>query len=251
MHVAGGMEQLVSFGFLAPPTLFISLGLLGALLALRWRHAGLAVTLAASLCLYAAATPAISSWLMQRIEAGLPQHTDLSRAQAIVVLGGDVQPGNGGDIPDALGPLSLERVVLAAQAYRRLHLPVAVSGGRVAGMRASEGALMKAALQDNFAVPVTWNEDRSRTTWENAVFTARLLRPARVTTVVLVSQAWHLPRALWAFERAGLQALPWLAPRTALHLDRPGDLLPSIGALHNSFYALHEMIGGLYYRLLH
>ena len=124
--------------------------------------------------------------------------------------------GNGADIADALGPLSLERVVLAARAYRQLHLPVAVSGGRVDKARSSEAALMKAALETDFAVPVAWSEDASRTTWENAVYTARLLQPGRDRTVVLVSQAWHLPRAIWAFERVGLQALPWPAPRTVL-----------------------------------
>jgi uncharacterized SAM-binding protein YcdF (DUF218 family) len=64
-----------------------------------------------------------------------------------------------------------------------------------------------------------------------------------------VTQAWHLPRAIWAFERAGLRALPWPAPRTVLHADEIDDFLPSIVALHDSFYALHELIGGVYYRL--
>ena len=113
----------------------------------------------------------------------------------------------------------------------------------------TEGALMKTALETDFAVPVAWNEDRSRTTWENAVDTARLLQPEKLTTVVLVSHAWHLPRALWAFERVGLKALPWPAPRTALRLNRIEDFLPNLTALHDTFYALHEMIGGVYYRL--
>lgn len=240
-----------SFGIFALPTVFIALSLAGALIALVWRRAGIVLTLASSLSLYAAATPALSSYLLQRVESTLPQNVDLGTAQVIVVLGGDVRRGNGADIPDTLGPLSLERVVLGAQAYRRLHLPIVVSGGRVAGAHASEAALMKAALADNFAVPVAWNEDRSRTTWENAVYTARLLQPAKLATVVLVSQAWHLPRALWAFERAGLKALPWPAPRTALRLGGFGDFLPSLAALNGTFYALHELIGGAYYRLRH
>jgi uncharacterized SAM-binding protein YcdF (DUF218 family) len=239
------------FGIFALPTVFIALSLAGALIALVWRRAGIVLTLVSSLSLYAAATPTLSSYLLQRVESTLPQNVDLGTAQVIVVLGGDVRRGNGADIPDTLGPLSLERVVLGAQAYRRLHLPIVVSGGRVAGAHASEGALMKAALADNFAVPVAWNEDRSRTTWENAVYTARLLQPEKLATVVLVSQAWHLPRALWAFERAGLKALPWPAPRTVLRLGGFGDFLPSLAGLNGTFYALHELIGGAYYRLRH
>ena len=240
---------MVSYGFLAPPTIFIVLGLVGALTALVWRRTGVALALIAGLCLYAAAIPAVASYLLRRVEAALPRNVDLKAAQAIVVLGGDVRRGNGGDIPDRLGRLSLERVMFGALAYRRLHLPVVVSGGIVGGAQASAGALMKAALEEDFAVPVAWSEDRSRTTWENALYTARLLLPEKLTTVVVVTEAWHLPRAIWAFERVGLKALPWPAPRTAPRLGEVSDFLPSLGALHDTYYALHEMIGGVFYRL--
>ncbi len=242
------MASLVSFGVLEPPTIFIVLSLVGALIALVWRRSGIGLALASSLFLYVAATPAASSYLLQRVESALPQNVDLSGAQAIVVLGGDVRGGDG-ETPDRLGPLSLERMVFAAEAHRRLHLPVVVTGGRLTGAHASLGALMKAALEQDFAVPVAWNEDQSHTTWENALYTARLLLPEKLTTVVLVSHAWHLPRGLWAFERVGLKALPWPAPRTAVRLDRVGNFLPSISALHDTFYALHEMIGAAYYPL--
>ena len=243
------MERLLSHGFLAVPTVFITICLLGALMALRWRGAGIAIVLGASLCLFTAATPALSSYLLHRAEAGLPQAAALDKAQAIVVLGGDVEPGNGADIPDRLSALSLERVAFAAAAYRRLHLPVAISGGHPAGTRESEAALMKAALETDFEVPVRWVEARSRNTWENAADTARLLRPAGIRTVVIVTQAWHLPRALWSFERAGFIALPWPAPRDAVRAGRPGDFLPDATSLIDSYHALHELIGGVYYRL--
>jgi uncharacterized SAM-binding protein YcdF (DUF218 family) len=245
------MERLFAYGFLAPPTILITLALAGALAALRWRRVGGVLALGSSLCLYGAAMPALSSYLMQRVESAIPQHPDLRTAQAIVVLGADVRLGNGADIPDTLGPLSLERVVLAAAAYRRLKLPVAVSGGRVGGAHQSEGALMRAALDADFAVPVRWNEDRSRTTWENALYTSRLLLPQQIVTVVLVTQAWHMPRALWSFERVGFTALPWPAPREVPQPHRTADFLPSVAALQQTFYALHEMIGGAYYRLRH
>lgn len=243
------MSSVVSHGFLAPPAVFITLCLAGALLAFVWRRIGLAIVLPASLCLFAAATPALSSYLLRRVEAEIPATPDFRSAQAIVVLGGDQRVGDGGMIPDTLGPLSLERVFFAAEAYRQQHLPVAVSGGRASGVHASSAELMKPIIERDFAIPVFWSEDRSRTTYENAIFTAALLRPQNIGTVILVTQAWHLPRAIWSFERAGLRALPWNAPRTATRMDGIDDFLPSIASLHDSFYALHELIGGLYYRL--
>src|SRR6266851_1575217 len=245
------MYDLISYGFLTPPAVLIVLCLIGGLLALVWRGFGVAVVIVSATKLYLLSMPVASSWLLERVEAGLPETPGLSAAQAIVVLGGDVHLGDGKAVPDNLGPLSLERVLYAAQAYRTLHLPVAVSGGPVLGSDATVGGLMKEALERDFAVPVAWNEDRSRTTQENALFTARLLRGEGIATVVLVSHAWHLPRALWSFERAGLQPLPWPAPRSVVRLRRIDDFLPSIAALHDSFYALHEMFGGLYYRLRH
>jgi len=110
---------------------------------------------------------------------------------------------------------------------------------------------MRAALERDFDVPVTWSDDQSRTTYENALYTARLLSPDHIASVIIVTHAWHLPRALWAFEHAGLHALPWPVPRDVVRLQRIDDVLPSIAALHESSYALHEMIGGLWYRLRH
>jgi uncharacterized SAM-binding protein YcdF (DUF218 family) len=240
-------------GVLAPPVVFIALCLIGALLAPTWQRAGIGLMLVSSACLFALATPALSSALLRWVEAGLPLDLDTARdygdAQAIVVLGGDTRAG--GSDGDRLGPLSLERVVFAAEAYRRLHLPIAVSGGSPPDARTSEAGLMKAALERDFAVPVRWTEDRSRTTWENAAYTARLLQPEKLTSVVVVTQAWHMPRALWAFERAGFKPLPWSVGLDGFRANRLDDFLPSIAGLHDSYFALHELIGGFYYRLRH
>src|SRR5947209_2879318 len=183
------MLDLVSYGALAPPAVFILLSLAGALLALVWRRVGLSIVLAAVLCLYVLATPAFSSWLSRRVEAETPENPDFGSAQAIVVVGGDVRLGDDGK-PDTLGPNSLERLLFAAQAFRRLRLPVAVSGGPAEGSQQPAGDLMKTVLERDYAVPVVWNENRSATTIENARYMAPLLAAARVKTVIVVTQPW-------------------------------------------------------------
>jgi uncharacterized SAM-binding protein YcdF (DUF218 family) len=244
------MFDLVSYGALAPPEVFILFAVFGALLAIWRRGLGLAIVLTASLCLYLLATPVVSSWLMRTAEAGLLDNPDFRGAQAIVVLGADVHRGADGE-PDTLGTYSTERVVYAVAAYRRLHLPVAVSGGPAEELSTAAGDLMQAALAQDFGIPVTWEENRSTTTWENAVDTKPLLDAARITDVVLVTHAWHMRRALWCFGRIGLRALPWPAPRDVLRADRIRDFLPRPGSLQASFFALHELIGGVYYRIRH
>ena len=242
------MRSLVAHGFLAPPALFISICLLGTLAALVWPRFGIAIALASILCLFAVATPALSSYLTRQLEAEIPAGTDLSIAQAIVVLGADVQ-SPGGDVPDRLGPLSLERLFFTAGAYERLHLPVAVSGGQLGPGQPALAELMKVALETYFKVPVTWTENESQTTYENAFYTGRLLREQHVHTIVVVTQARDLPRALWSFERVGLRALPWQATLTPLDVNRIEDFLPDSKSLQASFFAFHELLGILYYRL--
>ena len=243
------MFDLLSYGALAPPEVFVLLALFGAMLAM-WRRLGVTIVLASSLCLYLLATPVISSCLMRTAEAGVPDNPDFTGALAIVVLSADVHRGADGQ-PDTLGPYTTQRVVYAAEAYRRLHLPVAVSGGPVEETSATAGDLMKEALTRDFGVPVGWDENRSETTWENAVDTKPLLDAAGITKVVLVTHSWHLRRALWCFERVGLRTVPWPAPRTALRVDHIQDFLPRSGSLQFSFLALHELIGGVYYRMRH
>ena len=244
------MRSLVSYGFLAPPVLFITLSLVGAIAALLWRRFGITVVLVSTLCLYVAATPAFSSYLAYQLETQIPSDIDFTDAEAIVVLGADVRRGDGRN-SDRIGPASLERLVLAVDAYRRLHLPIAVSGGRVADWHVAVGQLMKSGLEEYFGIPVTWSEEESRTTYENALYTARLLRREQINTVVVIAQAEDLPRAVWCFKRVGLRAIPWPAPRRVFKPDSVEDFLPDSKAFQQSFHALHEMIGSLYYRAIY
>src|SRR5205809_6910637 len=110
------MSDLIWYGFLTPPAVLILLSLAAALLALRWRGFGVALVILSSAVLYLPATPLVASTLLHDVELGIPESAALSSAQAIVVLGAAVHLGNGASAPDTLGPLSLERVVYAAEA---------------------------------------------------------------------------------------------------------------------------------------
>jgi len=241
------MPDLISYGFLAPPTVLILVSAMAAWFTLWHPRLGIATAIVTGTLLYLAAVPAVSTRMLQGVEVKVSPKPDFSAAQAIVVLGGGVHAGDGGQVPDTLGTESLERAVFAARAYRQLHLKLAAAGAGRPGHTA-EAVLMKSVLESDFDVPVAWVEDQSRSTWENAVDTTKMLKPEGITTVVVVTHAWHLKRALWSFERAGLHALPWPAPVTFDEPHRLDDYLPSTGALQDSYRALHEAIGMAYYR---
>lgn len=171
-------------------------------------------------------------------------------AQAIVILGGGVRraaPEFGGD---TLGRLSLERVRYGALVARATKLPVLVSGGSVHG-GTTEAALMKRALEQEFGVEVRWAEERSRDTRSNALESAAMLLPAGVTRVIIVAHGFDMPRATAEFRSSGLELIP--APTVVAAqryaFDSALELLPSMSALHGSYYALYELLGEAFRRL--
>jgi len=243
------MIDFISYEFLVPPTVLILVCAAAVWLTLWFPRFGIAVAIVATSLLYLASLPVVAARMLDDIEIKPPDTPDFSAAQAIVVLGGGIHRGDGDTVPDTPGTWTLERLDFAAHAYRRLNLKVAVSGGRPAGAHAAEAALMKTALEGDFSVPVSWVEPRSRSTYENALYTKQLLQADHVTTVLVVTDAWHMKRALWSFEHVGLHAIAWPAPPTYEEADRADDYLPSMQALQESYHALHEAIGLAYYQL--
>jgi len=124
---------------------------------------------------------------------------------------------------------------------------VLASGGALTPSIKPVGELMRDALAVEFRVPVRWTEAASRTTAENASLSAAILRPAGVTRVLLVTHAWHMPRAVAAFERAGFAVIAAPTRATSAPEWRVENFLPSAGALQRSNYALHEWLGLAWY----
>ncbi|QVM90778.1 YdcF family protein [Pseudomonas entomophila] len=175
------------------------------------------------------------------------------KADAIVVLGAGRERGDpawgGSDQPTYV---ALERMRFAAQLAKASGLPVVTSGGLHYGTPPSEAQLMADRLEADFGVKVAWKEEASRTTWENADFTAKLLQPLGIRRVVVVTQAWHMQRSRWSFERAGFEVLPAPVGFLGQEHARPfGGLLPEGRAMWQSGQLLNEAVGLLGYRLFY
>ncbi|WP_439863976.1 YdcF family protein [Pseudomonas antarctica] len=174
------------------------------------------------------------------------------RADAIVVLGSGRERGDpawGTDQPTGVG---LERQRYAARLAKASGLPVLTSGGLHYGTPPSEAQLMAVSMLDDFGVTVRWKEERSRTTWENAQMSAEMLLPQGIKRVVVVTQAWHMPRAVWSFEQAGFTVVP--APVGFLGVDngRPlGGWMPEFVSVWRSGQLINEAVGQVGYRLFY
>jgi len=165
--------------------------------------------------------------------------------QAIVILGGGVRrnaPEYGGD---TLARLTLERTRYGARVAKETGLPVLVSGGAPFGAVA-EAELMRTALAEEFGVSVTWVENRSRDTHENALYSARMLRTAGIKRIVLVTHSIDIRRARAEFEATGMQVVPAPTGLSTHGFASPLYLLPDMGALHTSHHAAYEWIAILW-----
>jgi len=174
------------------------------------------------------------------------------RADAIVVLGSGRERGDpawGSDQPTGIG---LERQRYAARLAKASGLPVLTTGGLHYGTPPSEAQLMAVSMQDDFGVDVRWKEERSRTTWENAQMSAGILLPEGIKRVVVVTQAWHMPRSVWSFEKAGFTVVPAPVGFLGVGNARPlGGWMPEFKSVWQSGQLINEAVGQLGYRLFY
>jgi uncharacterized SAM-binding protein YcdF (DUF218 family) len=234
---------------LVPPVNLVFLALAGMALARRRPAAGRRLALAAVLALLLLAMPVVPNLLLAGLEHGLEPATLQPAAQAIVILGGNAAPD--GPLPQQtqVGDLTLERLRGGAALARASGLPVLVTGGVVSAAGPPVAMLMATSLTQDFGLSARWIEPASATTWENAAFSAAILRREGIGTVLLVTHAWHMRRALIAFRAAGLTALPVpLLPEHRFDLTL-SSFVPRVSAWQRSYFALHEWIGCAWYAL--
>ncbi len=235
--------------FLPPGALFLLI-LLGVLLGAVSRRGGRTLIALGIIGLYLLSTPFVSQMAIQRVIELTPEPgAGAPEPQAIVVLGGTFNDGN----PPEVGRLTLERLHLAAIAHRETGLPILASAGPVTEAEVPGSRIMRQVLEDDFDVPVEWIEETSRDTWTNAKDSAAILQEAGIESVYLVSQAWHMPRAVRSFRWNALAARP--APPVEGEVDFPSlrlqHFLPNPRAMETSYYAAYEYAGLLWYRWEH
>lgn len=198
--------------------------------------------------LYLLSMPLIAHVLLAGWEHRIPA-TIAGNAAAIVVLGGgkshqSPEYGNG----TVLSP-TLVRLRYAAYLHRRTGLPILVSGGSPEGSPQTEAELMQDTLQREFSVPVRWIEGGSANTLENARLSYKMLAAENISTIYLVTHAWHMPRAQRVFQAAGFNVIPAATGYTTRYRLTLPDFLPSALALRDSALFFHEVIGTVWYRL--
>ncbi len=241
---------------LMPPTGLYLMILVGLLVRWRARRPALrrgATALAASgaLLTVALSLPVVSFLLLDGLQRfpSLDPAVESVDADVIVVLAGDVDcdpPEYGSDQPGALSQI---RCRYGAHLARRTGLPLVITGGVLRPDRRPASHVLRDYVEDELGVAVAWTEDAAKTTRGNARGVARLMKERGYARAAVVTNAWHMPRSVEAFEREGVDVLPApTGPHPAPSRILRG-LIPRARSVRDSSWALHEYVGMLWYRI--
>jgi uncharacterized SAM-binding protein YcdF (DUF218 family) len=195
----------------------------------------------------------VTAWLFVRtLEGGSPLQPTPSRpTDAIVVLSSGTYFANASHPEPEEGFETFLRSSHAALYFHRHPQPVVVSGGAVDTGDPAPADLMRLHLLRR-GVPdsMITVENRSRTTYENALDTARILLPKGIRRIALVTEGFHMTRARLCFRKQGFDVIAeaccyrTLEPRTVSDL-----LVPSIWAIKVNQAVVHEWSGLAWYRI--
>lgn len=165
---------------------------------------------------------------------------------AIVVLGGGIRPMR----PGSLGPdltEAADRLWYSAQLFHAVKAPLLLlsGGGDDDSVPEESEAEAMADFLEDLQVPRASMvlEAQSRNTRQNATFSAKLLREQGVDTIILVTSALHMSRALSLFQAEGLRVIPAPTDFEARYPSSAPAFLPDSAALNASGKVIKEIIG--------
>ncbi len=238
-----------------PPGINIILFLVAIMFWHRCRKIAIFLVMLSSLSLYLLSTPFFSKLLVLPLEKAFPplslSKLRQEKAQAIVVLGGGEKyaPEYKAYIPSNA---SSARLDYAVYLHEKSRLPILLSGGAVLDDPRSEASIMNKRLVALAGFSSTWLDKHSINTSQNARDTKVLLSKKGVNKIILVTSAYHMRRAMYAFRKEGISVI---AAPTDYHSGKGYQftlqqfmIYPS--SLRVSHLALHEYIAELWYKFL-
>lgn len=245
MHLTYLIKQLVD---VAVTPLVCALAICCAGIVARisgWRRAAAILWTVAALVVYAATTAPVANALLAPLEGRYAPLVDIRGLPVsdIVVLGSPYQPRDGIPITAALGDDGLARIAEGVRLMRQAHgARLLVSGGASEDQTASAIGYARFAVELGIDPDLIVKLDKSLDTKQEAASIFALLG---TSPFILVTSAYHMPRAMVLMHLAGARPIP--APTGQLATRQTGfgarAWVPSSASLRRTEHAIHEYIG--------
>ena len=240
---------------LLPVNFLIGIGVIGALLlATRFVALGRRLMISSMALLAICGFSPLGSWLLYPLEARFPPW-DASRGapDGIIVLGGSIDA----DLSEAHGETvvrgAADRIIAAAELARRYpNARVLFTGGspNLVSNDAREADYAGALFEGlGVAKARLMMERRSRNTQENAEFSRPMVAPKNGERWLLVTSAFHMPRSVGLFRKAGFNVEPFPVDwRIGGRSDLFAFSSIAIEGLSHTDVGLREWLGLIAYR---
>ncbi len=251
------LSKILGF-FLLPSNFLFCLALFCLLLAkTRFAQAGRTILTRTIIMLVIMAFSPLGHWLLLPLEARFSQPMDKEPFRApygIIVLGGSVNTVVSRARSSVAINESGERLIEAGYLARRFpEAKILFSGGsgQIIYNDMTEAAAVKPVFtQMGIAPNRIIYENRSKNTWQNALYTKKLLQSDSKRRWLLVTSAFHMSRSMGCFRKAGINVIPWPVDyRTRGTSDIYRFFSRASEGLKRVDIAAREWIGLLAYRL--
>jgi uncharacterized SAM-binding protein YcdF (DUF218 family) len=245
-----------AFGYFSSITnLIVAVALLGVILLLLRRASGKTVAIAALTALIIASLSPLGNMLLTPLEQRFPGMKFPDQPiEGIIILGGSYDTQIRGYLSTVLLEEDTAPVTIIASLARRYpQARIIFSGGDDPAKTGLGEAAIAKQLFVSFGVEASRIsiEDQSRNTRENALFSYRMIKPAPNSIWLLVTSAYHMPRAIGAFRKAGLNVIGFpVGWRTHGWRDFWWPARSATDNLRRIDVATHEWLGLGTYRLL-
>ncbi len=232
------LSKLFTYIFL-PPGIFIIILLIASIYAYRYRL----LFFISAIIFYALSITPVSNYLLNPLEKF--SLNEVKNPKAIVILAGGA---NKNDFFKAYAD-AFKREVYGFYLSKNNKLPIIFSGqGLNDESSLAKEDFEKLSKMSNYK-PQIYFEDSSMNTEENAKFTSKLFEEKNITKdIILVTSAYHIKRASYFFKKYSFRVVT----KSINKLVEPLNgfyYLPNIRALHNSYRAIHEYIGLIFFAI--
>jgi len=196
----------------------------------------------------------IGSHMFKALEDRFPVPEQLpQRIDGIVVLGGIIDPSMSAIHKSPVIGGAIERITVSAKLARshpEARIVFSGGSGSISKQHFKEADYVS-EIYDSLGIPKSRLilEREARNTWENAKYTVDLVSPKPDETWVLVTSAFHMPRAVGVFRRVGWELIPYPVDfhvEESVSFPKPMDFTAGLGYLSR---AGHEWIGLMTYWL--
>lgn len=248
-YVMFAIKKIITSFVLPPGFMVLVLAGLGVYLWKRERRAAVFCAAVAAL-LWGGTTGIFSDLLLRPLENAYVQPAKPGGDAIVMLCGGFKNGGEMFSASERLAPGTLERAASAYKLYRETGLPIVISGG--APFSAGPESEAAAAWLKELGVPADriFAEKSSRDTKENARYSVKLCGEKGYKRIVLLTSAYHMPRAVFLFGKAGAgEITPFPVSKRSGAPFFLNDWLPGNGVTEARM-ALNEYLGLAWYRVL-